>query len=589
MIQLGLQVLPAQLQLLVGHDLEHVALASHQDADLLERVSAARAQRCDRVVVAGVALRRGLSRPDEGVVLRRQLVDVRVQLAQVLVRVRQSLVVVQLQTPGQHALQAADAKRLRRSLGVARAAQADLERFDLRRRSLFVRGREIVRPRRDQHVLEALLDAVALLDAQADLRVERAELTIDLRQQRLVVRAPHAHDVLEGVEARAPRDHLLPHVLEIQIVRKPRLELVRRHQRHQVEGLGRVGQIAQANHPVLVLTDLLANQSFEERAAGDARERSVDLPELFTEGLDGPSVEEGRSTLHAQLAVREWQGEDGFLHRGVRGFALGEDAPRNQRPVELLRRSVGPARAKQRLVGERTLQTNPIQRALGRLERRRFEEQRAEHEVRLVDDRERGRVAALHLTCAVELLDGFLLPAVLQQRDAEVVGREALQVFRVLQALQHVDGVGGAIERQVDVRAQELDVVSDVLRHLSTDLLENLQGFLGLALLEVDSRQAKRRFVAHLLVDVGLEHGLDGPARAMVHAVAQLEVTDVEVRALDERVQGVELGLVDAVVLGDLRVETLQRFEPVLLVRVVQRLSEVEVFGTVAGGGPDGQ
>ena len=41
-------------------------------------------------------------------------------------------------------------------------------------------------------LLEALVEMIALLDAQADLRVELAELRVDLRQQRLVVLAAPA-------------------------------------------------------------------------------------------------------------------------------------------------------------------------------------------------------------------------------------------------------------------------------------------------------------------------------------------------------------------------------------------------------------
>src|SRR5512145_2635058 len=57
--------------------------------------------------------------------------------------------------------------------------------------------------------------------------------------------------------------------------------------------------------------------------------------------------------------------------------------------------------------------------------RRTRSSERSEHQVRLVPDRERGRIARLHLARPIQLFEGFLQPALLQQRDAEVVRREA--------------------------------------------------------------------------------------------------------------------------------------------------------------------
>ncbi len=57
----------------------------------------------------------------------------------------------------------------------------------------------------------------------------------------------------------------------------------------------------------------------------------------------------------------------------------------------------------------------------------------------------------------------------------------------------------------------------------------------------------------------------------------ELEVADRELGVVDEGMERVELGLVHAVVERDLRVETLERVEEALLVRLVQRFTEVEV------------
>ncbi len=136
--------------------------------------------------------------------------------------------------------------------------------------------------------------------------------------------------------------------------------------------------------------------------------------------------------MHVELAVGVGQREHGLLDGGVGGLALRQDAPGNQRPVELLGGGVGPPGAKQRQVGEGPLETDAVEGALGRPERRRLEEQRAEDQVGLVADREGGGIATLYPTGPVQLPESFLGPAVPQQRDAEVVGGEAFQVFGAL-------------------------------------------------------------------------------------------------------------------------------------------------------------
>ena len=279
--------------------------------------------------------------------------------------------------------------------------------------------------------------------------------------------------------------------------------------------------------------------------------------------------------MHAQPAVRVGQGQQGFLHGGVGGLSLGQDRPRDQRPLEVLRGSVGPPGAEQRLVGEGSLQANPVQGALRRPELGGLEQQRAEHQVRLVADRERGQVDAVDASGPVQVLEGLALAAVLEERDSQVVRRESRQLLRILDAAQHLDGIRRPAERQVDVRAQERDVVLDGFGDFALDPLQRLQGILGASLLKMDSRQPEGGLVAHRLRDVALEHAPDRPPGAVVHPVGELEVADGELRVADQGVERVELGLVDGVVLADLGIQPLQRFEVLLLVRVVERLCEV--------------
>ena len=153
-----------------------------------------------------------------------------------------------------------------------------------------------------------------------------------------------------------------------------------------------------------------------------------------------------------------------------------------------------------------------------------------------------------------------------------------LKLFGALQSLQDIRRHRRPAERHVDVRAQELDVVLDRLGHLAVDPLQRLQRVVRLTFLKVDARQPKGGFVAHALLDVALEHRLDGAPGALVHAVVELEVADRKFRLLDVIVERIELRLVDAAVLGELGVEPLQRLEVVALIGVIERLSEIEVL-----------
>ena len=76
-----------------------------------------------------------------------------------------------------------------------------------------------------------------------------------------------------------------------------RLEFVRRHQLHQVERLGRIGQRTQANDPALVLLNLLAHQRFQEAPVGDAPDRRVDFAQLFAERFQRIAPDKVRWTV----------------------------------------------------------------------------------------------------------------------------------------------------------------------------------------------------------------------------------------------------------------------------------------------------
>jgi hypothetical protein len=105
---------------------------------------------------------------------------------------------------------------------------------------------------------------------------------------------------------------------------------------------------------------------------------------------------------------------------------IGRLAFRQQRPWDYRARVVlagrrGPTRRKQRRIRERTFEPHAIERRLRKLELLVLDEQRTEHEVGLVPDREHGFVAAFDSARAIELLERVLATPVFKQRDAVVV------------------------------------------------------------------------------------------------------------------------------------------------------------------------
>ncbi len=166
----------------------------------------------------------------------------------------------------------------------------------------------------------------------------------------------------------------------------------------------------------------------------------------------------------------------------------------------------------------------------------------------------------------------------LQIGDAEVVRRKTAEVVGILQPFEHLCGVVRLPLGEVYVRAQELNVVADPLGNLALDPIERPQRVGDLILLKVNAREPVRRVVANSFVDSPFEHGFDSSPCTVVHPVAKLEIAQGELRVIDVIIECVELGLVEVIVLLDLGVEPLERIEELSLVRVIQRLAEVQIL-----------
>ena len=121
------------------------------------------------------------------------------------VRRGQPLVVLGFQPPRERAAQAGRALPKRERFGAVGVAELLLDERDALAGDPLVRGRQIIRPRRGQHRLQALAEVLALLEAQAHPRIQLPELRVDLRQQRLVVLSAQSDDVVESIEAGLPR------------------------------------------------------------------------------------------------------------------------------------------------------------------------------------------------------------------------------------------------------------------------------------------------------------------------------------------------------------------------------------------------
>ncbi|MFP6623521.1 MAG: hypothetical protein VCC20_08600, partial [Myxococcota bacterium] len=72
--------------------------------------------------------------------------------------------------------------------------------------------------------------------------------------------------------------------------------------------------------------------------------------------------------MDIELAVRVRECEPGLLNRDVGRLSFGQQAPRDERALEVLGRGVSPAGAQQRLIRERPREAHAIERALCRIE-----------------------------------------------------------------------------------------------------------------------------------------------------------------------------------------------------------------------------
>ncbi len=88
----------------------------------------------------------------------------------------------------------------------------------------------------------------------------------------------------------------------------------------------------------------------------------------------------------------------------IRDLAIRKDAPWHDGPLEVLAGQARPACAQQRLVGEWSVESDPVEVRDGFVVLAGFEEYRAQHQIRFVPDREFGGIIRGPLSGPVQLL-----------------------------------------------------------------------------------------------------------------------------------------------------------------------------------------
>jgi len=105
----------------------------------------------------------------------------------------------------------------------------------------------------------------------------------------------------------------------------------------------------------------------------------------------------------------------------------------------------------------------------------------------------------------------------------------------------------------------------------------------------MNSREPVGGIISYDIIDGSFEYGLDGPTGPVMHAIAQLEIAQGKIGSVDMVIKSIELRFVEPVMLFYFGVESLERLEIEPLVRVIERLTEVEVLQFLRMNGARGQ
>src|SRR5690242_12132791 len=143
---------------------------------------------------------------------------------------------------------------------------------------------------------------------------------------------------------------------------------------------------------------------------------------------------------------------------------------------------------------------------------------------------------------------------------------------------EHFDGIARPADRHVDIRPQKLDIVLYRFGNGTVNPFQRLQSIVELILLKLNACEPERSFVSYGIIHGPFEHPLDSAPSAVVHSVIELEITNGEFGIIDVIVESIEFRLVQVVVLSEFGVESLDCFEILSLVGVIERFAKEDIL-----------
>ena len=271
----------------------------------------------------------------------------------------------------------------------------------------------------------------------------------------------------------------------------------------------------------------------------------------------------------AELVVGVRNRQIGLLHGGIQQIALGERQPRNQRPLELPQRRIGPTDAEECLARIGAFQPHPLQERPRIRRALRLQQGEPQGEIGLVPERQQLLVRRGDPAHLVEMGDRLGQAAPAHQRNAEIELRIRGPVARPMPGAQRGDGVVVAPLPHHDLRQQHVALGVgaglDLVRHLPQCAL----GLLEVAALVPNLPQIEPCLVAHRFRGAGIQQRREDLAGLDVLAQGQVQAAEQQFR--------LPLGVRQALPLLR-RQQARDRIEEVVLIEIKEHVAIGEVL-----------
>ena len=139
-------------------------------------------------------------------------------------------------------------------------------------------------------------------------------------------------------------------------------------------------------------------------------------------------------------------------------------------------------------------------------------------------------------------------------------------------------GIGKPAVGHENLGSQEGRIITNLFGNLAADAFDGIEGIDRLILLEVNSGQTVDGLVTHRFRHIAFDDRCDGATGAAMHAVGQFEIPHIEFRFIEMVVEGIELRLINVVMLKKLGIEPGNGIEPLPLKGMVKRFPEEKVL-----------